>query len=832
METSDNKEDKSNILKFLEDFNELKMQYLFLNCFVISSDKIYRQHKEAQKKIKNLNDIETYYTPEYLYKKKKDDPMFELINKQSKKRFYYLKEHIFYYQYLLRCLKVKNGKENKEIINTSYVNEISYRTLLNRLYLLCDRSNTDDNYGICKLFDVPCIYSTIETDVIEQILNMKKFSFELLKMSKDKVIELFGINPDIDNQTYLYNKLLISISEGNSSISGTNSISYDKNDDPNKINKGAIEIEKFLINFSSELFLFYYITRQFVEEQEQLPRMIFFCGIYDEQCRNIYQIQSEKEKKKKGERVENSGAKEKIDLIVRTSIEGKESKQGKGEEKKVDKRKEKREGRGKKIETGVKKEKGKIVQGISGAEHNNIIGGDSAQKKEIGITGKEIVFKKVEVSEKLKGAKLIEEEGIIHKKEKEAGKDSKEVIEIETNIKKIKVNRIKKLKERKEEKKLIGEERVDEGELEKDKKEELKQKEYDTLKGDKKEYLKGYELEILQKEREKKGVLKQKEGKKGKNEKEKAIETEKIDKNLLKCNLINFCGTLELDGAFKYKGNPIEIKGDSLVVILSECLNRDNNIIIYTQKYEAKHFLQKMGKNQNNINSFKPQKYNTIKINMDKIDDSLKILEEMANKEIICDKKISINKNDLILIENKREYPHHMPNEIRNFIEHSLFFISLYKNLKLIEKEATIHLLFVYDHSRNYNDEREVVVELYKIINDNSKKLKLFPNEIKFSLVHSLPNLHYSLFNKLQTEINDLKNKIKVLEATNNRLNNEIKEQHAINNNLNNEIKEQHAINDNLNNEIKEQHAINDKLNNKIDDLEKKIEEMKSHNKQ
>ena len=65
--------------------------------------------------------------------------------------------------------------------------------------------------------------------------------------------------------------------------------------------------------------------------------MIFFCGIYDEQCRNIYQIQSEKEKKKKGERVENSGAKEKIDLIVITSIEGKESKQGKGEEKKVDK---------------------------------------------------------------------------------------------------------------------------------------------------------------------------------------------------------------------------------------------------------------------------------------------------------------------------------------------------------------------------------------------------------------------------------------------------------------------------------------------------------------
>jgi hypothetical protein len=44
-----------------------------------------------------------------------------------------------------------------------------------------------------------------------------------------------------------------------------------------------------------------------------------------------------------------------------------------------------------------------------------------------------------------------------------------------------------------------------------------------------------------------KGILEQKEVKKGKEqkEKEKPIEIEKVDKNLLKCKLINFCGTLE-----------------------------------------------------------------------------------------------------------------------------------------------------------------------------------------------------------------------------------------------------------------------------------------------
>ena len=519
--------------------------------------------------------------------------------------------------------------------------------------------------------------------------------------------------------------------------------------------------------------------------------------------------------------------KKKIGLIERESVEGKESeqrkKQGKGIEKKIEKGKEKREGEGKrkgvytkrrkKIGIGVEQEKGKgkriyLKKGMikTGVDQKKITRGDSAQKKGIGITGTDIVFKKLTVKEKVTGrkAKLKKEAGIIQKKETGIEKAKKEIIGIEANQKKIKVNRKRvEYKERKEEnEKKLNEkeeerviqkrevERIEEGKIEEEKKEQLKEDENDQLEGDKKRQLKGkgYELRVEQREKKEKGVLEQKEVKKGKEqkEKEKPIETEKVDKNLLKCKLINFCGTLELDGAFKYKGNGIEIKGDSLVIILSEYLNQDdNNIKIYTEKYEAKNFIQKMGKYKNNIDSLKFKKYNTIDIDdiKNNIGDSLKKLQEIADKEIICDKTIFIDKNDLILIENKREYPHHMPQEIRNFIEHSLFFISLYKNLKILEEKAKIHLLFVYDHSRNYNDEGEVVVELYKIVKENYEKMKLFPNKIKFYLVHSLPNLNlnYSIFNKLQTEINELKS-----ELTNQK--------------------------------------------KKMDNLEKKIEEMESHN--
>ena len=133
---------------------------------------------------------------------------------------------------------------------------------------------------------------------------MKKFNYELLQMNKDKVIQLFGINKDIENQSFIYNKLLLSISENNSTITENKSISYNKNDDLNKNNKSAIEVEKFLINLSSELFLFNYIIKQFDKDKLiQIPRMLFFCCLYDNECRNIYQIQSEKKKQKVKEKM-------------------------------------------------------------------------------------------------------------------------------------------------------------------------------------------------------------------------------------------------------------------------------------------------------------------------------------------------------------------------------------------------------------------------------------------------------------------------------------------------------------------------------------------------
>ena len=301
METSYNSDDKIDILKFLENYPDLQLQYLFLNCFVISSKEIMSLYKKAKLNQKNnLDNVEIYYTPKYLYEIKKDNPIFEIINKQVNKKYYYLKEHIFYYQYLLRCIKIKNEKVDKNTIDTSYINEISYRTLLNRLYFLSEDSNSNINYGISEILGVPCIYSKIESNIIEQIINMKKFTFELLQMNEDKVLQLFGINEDIDKQSFIYNKILISISEGNSPINITNDINYDKNDGPNKINKGDSEIEKILINISSELFLFNYIIKQFDKDKLiLLPRMLFFCCLYDDKCRNIYQIQAEKTKSKK-----------------------------------------------------------------------------------------------------------------------------------------------------------------------------------------------------------------------------------------------------------------------------------------------------------------------------------------------------------------------------------------------------------------------------------------------------------------------------------------------------------------------------------------------------
>ena len=233
---------------------------------------------------------------------------------------------------------------------------------------------------------------------------------------------------------------------------------------------------------------------------------------------------------------------------------------------------------------------------------------------------------------------------------------------------------------------------------------------------------------------------------------EEFIESDKADKNLLKCKLMNFCGTLELDGAFKYIGEKIELKIGYLVIVLSEYLYNNNiNIKNYAEKYEAKGIIEKIKKSKNNsIDLKKILKNNKIIKNIDieteNIEEIKKKYEEITNKEIMCNPKMVFKTNDLVLIENKREYPNNMSNEINNFIEHSLYFISLYKNLGLLNKTSEIHLLFVYRHSRNYNDKGEAVKELYNIISESNNKFDIFQNKIKFYLIYSLPNLGISIF--------------------------------------------------------------------------------------
>lgn len=257
------------------------------------------------------------------------------------------------------------------------------------------------------------------------------------------------------------------------------------------------------------------------------------------------------------------------------------------------------------------------------------------------------------------------------------------------------------------------------------------------------------------------------------NNKNVNFETPKI-KHLLKCELMSFCGTLELDGAFKYTGNTLEIKGDSLVAILSECMNDDNNnnIKLFKQKLEAINLIPQI-KNQN-IAELKSliQKYEAIKeeVMEDDKEKIVKKLKDMSEKKIITDKRIMINSNDIVLIENKREYPHHLSEEMRKFIEHSFYFINLYRNLNLINNNNNIHLIFVYDHYRHYDDEKKSFIELFKIIKDNKDKLNLFSNKIKFYLVHSLPNLNLSIFDGLQNNISDLENEIVDLKNKNEKL--------------------------------------------------------------
>lgn len=71
------------------------------------------------------------------------------------------------------------------------------------------------------MFNLTCIYSIIEANVVSQIINMKKFDYELLNMKENEVRELFGNADEIDNASFIYNKLLNSITFSNSSNEGS-----------------------------------------------------------------------------------------------------------------------------------------------------------------------------------------------------------------------------------------------------------------------------------------------------------------------------------------------------------------------------------------------------------------------------------------------------------------------------------------------------------------------------------------------------------------------------------------------------------------------------------
>ena len=647
-------------------YESLRLQNLFYKCFIISSKEMNNLYEKAQSN-KIFNDVEIYYSPNYLYEKCPNNPAFKIINSQIEKKFYFLKEHIFYYQYLLLLTESKE----KGDIKADQISEISYRTLMNRLYLLHDYIEANnENYGISYIYKVPCIYTIIEPDIIKQIINMKKFSFELLQIDKDKVKKLFGINSDIEDPSFIYNNSLISISLSNSTITEEKNLDeLDLDENVNKRNKDTLKKEKFLINLSSELFLFDYITKQFDKSKlKQLPRMIFFCCVFDENMKDIYKLREEKRKKKLSE--------------------------------------------------------------ISNKERKNK---DEAKLKKI-------------------------------------GEQTEESVKIG--------NQIAPNKETKKEKKET--------------KEKVK---------------------------------------------------ENIDKNLLKCQLLDFCGTLELDGAFKYIGeNNIELNSDSLIIILSEFLNAENNIEKYLEKSEENKIINTIKKNQNDIEKLKkilPNKFNmfkNIQINYQSIEN---IKQEFENKpKIIFDKRIIVKSNDIVLIESKREIPKHLINEIKNFIEHSFYFITLYKNKKILENSSIIHLIFIYDHTRNYEDEYSAYSGLNDIIKDNSAKLKIFRNKIKFYLVHSLPNLNLSILDKLENNISYLINliekqnkQISNLESENNNLKNLMDEQKNLMNEQNKTIKNLINRIDELENEMKQNKNSDDKKKNdenkKKNDENKKKEENK-----
>ena len=141
------------------------------------------------------------------------------------------------------------------------------------------------------------------------------------------------------------------------------------------------------------------------------------------------------------------------------------------------------------------------------------------------------------------------------------------------------------------------------------------------------------------------------------------------------------CWNLEIDGAFKYVGENMELNCKSLVVIFTENLNNKKNLEKYKSNKEKKEIIYKWDKYNGQIEKLKNhlKKYKLfdgIDFNKDELEKKIiQFKNEIKKDEIILNNKIIINKNDLLLIENKREFPKNLKDEVENFIIHSLYFI-------------------------------------------------------------------------------------------------------------------------------------------------------------
>ncbi len=500
--------------------------------------------------------------------------------------------------------------------------------------------------------------------------------------------------------------------------------------------------------------------------------MIFFCCLFDANCKDIYQIRFEKMNKR-----ENKKNNQEIEVQLKQDIEQLEDEFKQRKETNNEKVKENDIGSINLKEKNVKDkinlkmlEENKEIQ-IKGTNPHEL---KNFQKK-ISIIDTKEENTQIKLNKKIIKIQRIKDGGkkplineITDKKGKCKVKDIPNTITSIKIIKKEK-NRFKNENDKKE-------------------KELKKIQNHDGKKEIKKIISTENVKEKTKKTNEKNNPKRNEKGK-------KACEEKKIDKNIIKCDLIKFCGTLELDGAFRHIGEEKKLDTKSLVVILSESLNsKDNNVKNYVEKHDSKYIIESIKKYHNNneqLNKILNKKnviFKSIEIGKKTVDEIIREYEEKAKKDIICDKNIIIKKNDLILIENKREYPSHISNEIRNFIEHSFYFICLYEQLNLLEPTSTIHLLFVYDHYRNYKDEWQTIEELYNIIKENYEKLNQFKINIKFYLIHSLPNLSISIFDKLDYNIENQNNKIREQNAKISKLTNQNDELNEIIKKLQNQI--------------------------------------------